>query len=408
MKKLYTLLLAALIATPAVAKRENYSYDFYGFIRNDFYANDRSNAAACNELFYLYPLDERLDAAGEDLNQVPNSSFYSFVTRMGVNIKGANVGKAKASAKIEVDFGGYADLNSLLRIRQAYLNLDWENGSSLLLGQTWHPLFGSVMPYIANLSTGAPFQPFNRSPLIKYQYKNGGITLSAAAIYQLQYTSSGVDSLANKQITRGCVPELYIGVDYASTGFKIGAGAEMITLSPRSESVINGATYKVKERMRAFSGEFHLDYTSGKFHLGAKTLLASSLDHTLLLGGYGVTSISDKTGERDYTPIKNSTSWLNISFGSKWRPYIFAGYTKTLGSSEALLSSDMIYGRGIGIDQLLGAYAGVSYNMPHWSFALEYSSTTAWYGDINLTNGRVQNSHDVTNNRVVGVVTYLF
>ncbi len=408
MKRVILFFLTLSLIVPTIAQTKKYEYDFYGFIRNDFYYNSRANASSVNELFYLYPLDYQYDAQGVDLNDVSTSGFFSLVTRLGVDIKGPSVGKAQASAKVEVDFGGYSNFNTLLRIRQAYLNLDWEGGSSLLLGQTWHPLFGSVMPSIANLNTGSPFQPFNRSPQLRYQYSTNGLTLTAAAIYQLQYTSSGPNGSSNEYLAHSCIPEFYVGVDYAASGLLIGGGVDVLNLKPRTSATVNGATYKVDELMTAVSGEVHLRYTQDKFSIAAKSMLASALDHTLLLGGYGVTSVSSETGEQEYTPLHHSTSWLNISYGKVWKPYIFAGYTKNLGSSEALISTDTIYGRGTDIDQLLGAYVGLSYNKSHWSCALEYSSTTAWYGDINLETGRVENTHDVTNNRIVAIMTYLF
>ncbi|MFI3248746.1 MAG: hypothetical protein R3Y39_06415 [Rikenellaceae bacterium] len=411
MKKLLLSIIVVLITLPTIAKTDgakSYDFDLYGFIRNDFFYNSRSNAASVNDLFYIYPLDEQFDATGADLNELPSSSFYSFVTRLGLNIEGPNVGKATATAKIEIDFGGYSNMNTLLRIRQAYLNLDWESGSSLLLGQTWHPLFGSVMPYVANLSTGCPFQPFNRSPQIRYQYNTNGLKLTAAAICQLQYTSSGPNGSSNEYLANGCIPEFYAGLDYSINGLIVGGGVDMLNIKPRTSATVDGATYKVDEMMTSVSGEVHMRYTNKKFSIGAKSIVASALDHTLMLGGYGVTSISSETGEQEYTPLHNSTSWVNISYGQKWKPYIFAGYTKNLGSSEELISTDTIYGRGTDIDQLLGAYLGLSYNMPHWTCAVEYSSTTAWYGDINLASGRVENTHDVSNNRVVAIMSYLF
>ncbi|MFR9621133.1 MAG: hypothetical protein SNH63_07970 [Rikenellaceae bacterium] len=409
MKRLLTFCVAVCCCVAAVAQESSYNYDFYGFVRGDFYYNNRANVAAVNELFYLYPLDESFDALGEDLNETSSSSFYSFVTRLGLDVQGPNVGSAVASAKVEVDFGGYGNYNTLLRIRQAYLNLAWKSGNALLVGQTWHPLFGSVMPSIANLSTGSPFQPFNRSPMVRYQYGSAcGVKLTAAAIYQLQYTSSGENGSSNEYLAHSCIPELYVGADYSTGGLLVGGGVDLLNLTPRTQSTYNGATYKVDEYLTALSGEVHARYVKDKFAISAKSLYASALDHTLMFGGYAVTSISTIDGTQEYTPIRNSTSWLNVSYGKVWKPYIFVGYIKNLGTSQAIDSSAIMYGRALNIDQLLGAYCGVSYNQPHWSVALEYSSTTAWYGDIDLSTGRVENTHDVSNNRVVGVLTYLF
>ena len=43
----------------------------------------------------------------------------------------------------------------------------------------------------------------------------------------------------------------------------------------------------MNERMTAFSYEAHLKYSGRNYTFAAKTLMASALDHTALLGGYG-------------------------------------------------------------------------------------------------------------------------
>ena len=102
----------------------------------------------------------------------------------------------------------------MLRIRQAYVNLDWGK-SAVLVGITWHPLFGAVMPDVLNLSTGAPFQPFNRSPQIRYQYKaNSRVQLMASVLWQLQYLSSGPKGMSEDYIKNSCIPEMFVGADF--------------------------------------------------------------------------------------------------------------------------------------------------------------------------------------------------
>lgn len=83
-------------------------------------------------------------------------------------------------------------------------------------------------------------------------------------------------------------------------------------------------------------------------------------------------------------------------------------YTKNLGSDDALASSGSMYGMGLNIDQLLTANVNLSYNLPHWQFGFEYSPATAWYGTNDLKDGRVKDTHAVTNHRIVGLVVYYF
>ncbi len=413
MKKIYPLLLLLAISlvttTSASEKNEEKPFGFkpYGFIRTDFYYNSRDCVASVNDIFNLYPYDIEPDANGEDLNDYSSSGFFAFITRLGLDVRTPDVFNAKATGKIEIDFGGYGVENTLLRIRHAYMNLEWESGSNLILGQTWHPLFGEVAPQMLNISTGAPFQPFSRSPQVRYSYlMDAGVKFTAAAMCQLQYKSNGPAGKSNSYQLHSGIPEFYAGVDYYAGGWLFGAGVDVLNIKPRTESTNDiGETYKVDELMTSVSAEVHLRYVGAAWRVAAKSIYASALDHTTMLSGYGVSAIDATTGEQEYTPLHNSTTWINITYGTKWQPSIFVGYTKNLGATKDFVGD--IYGTGTNIDQLLGCNGSLTYRLPHWSFGVEYSFTSAWYGDIN-SRGAVENTHSVYNHRVVSAVALYF
>jgi hypothetical protein len=396
------------------AQKENFAYDFYGFVRGDVYGNSRSNIEVVDGLFYLFPKDVAADADGHDLNATPNGGFYTFTTRLGVNMKGPDIGAARTSANIESDFGGTTDIYFMLRLRRAYVKLDWKSGSSLLLGQTWHPLFGNVVPDILNLSTGAPFQPFNRSPQISYQLNRRALTLTASAIYQLTYTSVGPAGKSEKYLKDGLLPEFYAGADFRKGAFLAGAGVDMISLRPRVESVpgvesvSEGKRFRVNERVTSLSYELHASYAFDKLRVAGKTVLASNLTHTAMIGGFGVTRSDPRTGEREYAPFRHTTSWLNLVYGDKYQAGVFAGYTKNLGAGERLLSTEQLYGSGLNIDRLAHLSVFLRYVLPHWNIGLGYALSTAWYGTIDLADGTCFNAHKVANHRVESVFTYSF
>ncbi|NDV55796.1 hypothetical protein D0T51_08675 [Parabacteroides sp. 52] len=407
MKSVLFFLISIFIVCSASAQSKDFTYTFYGFIRGDVFYDTRANSAPIEGIFHLYPLDKMPDANGKDLHATPSASFNVFTTRLGVDLTGPRLGSARSSAKVETDFGGFSPSNTMLRIRQAYVQLHWEK-YSLLLGQTWHPLFGSVSPNILGLSTGSPFQPFNRSPQFRFEYMPHKIKLTAATIWQLQYTSNGPSGGSSTYLKNSCVPELYIGVDYiSSTGWLAGAGMHMISLKPRTVSSWKEQSYKVEERMTTFSYEAHVKYTGRSFTVAAKTFLASALDHTLMMGGYGIRSIDPANGEQQYTPFRHSTSWINFTYGNKWKPALFIGYSKNLGTTHDMVSSEK-YGRGLDIDQLFTLNASISYNLPHWRIGIEYSPSTAYYGSPNARNGKIEDTHSVTNHRLVGLLVYLF
>ena len=112
MRRITLLLVGMLALFSTTAQRKNFTYKFYGFVRGDLFYNSRANMAPIDGNFYLYPLDKSFDADGKDLNATPNGSFYTFTSRLGLDVTGPDIGKARSSAKIETDFGGFSGSNT--------------------------------------------------------------------------------------------------------------------------------------------------------------------------------------------------------------------------------------------------------------------------------------------------------
>lgn len=414
MKKKY-LLLAALVgmSAGAMAQKKGFSYKFYGQVRADLFYNTRTNSETVDGLFYMYPLDKLPDADGNDLNDQGNGNLYALYSRVGVDVAGPMLGKARTSAKVEVDFRGSGTSYSLFRLRHAYFNLDWGT-SALLVGQTWHPLYGDVAPEILNLNMGAPFQPFSRAPQVRYRFTRKHFQLTASAIWQSQYLSvgpasdkAGEASTSKSQnfIKNSCVPEFYVGMDYRRPELIAGAGVHVSSIRPRTKSVVGSDTYKVDERVTGVSAEAHLKFTHERFLLSAKSVLGTNLTQTSMVGGYGITSVDPRTGEQTYTPLRTSATWLNVAYGKTWRPALFFGYLKNLGASREV--SDVL-GTGTNLDQLLNATAELTYNRGNWKLGAEYSLCNAWYGDEFSAKAKALSSHTVMNHRVVMTAIYQF
>lgn len=401
-KTILSLLIITSLSSSAQIK--DFEYKIYGQVRADLFYNSRANEESVDGLFYSYPKDRDYDAAGNDLNSTDNSNMYLLYTRLGIDLKGPKIGSALSSAKIEFDFRGSGSTLSVVRLRHAYFNLNWGK-SSLLVGQTWNPLYGDVAPQILNLNMGAPFQPFGRAPQIRYRYNNKRLQLTAAALWQSQYLSNGPDGKSNKYIKNSCIPEFYIGIDYKTDNFIVGAGADLLSLVPRTQSAGDSCTYKVNERITTVSGEVHVKYTTPMWYIAAKSVLGSNLTQASMLGGYGVKSVDKVTGQQKYSPNRNSSSWVNIVYGKKWKGGLFFGYMKNLGTDDAVTR---MYGTGTDVDQLISGSAEVTYNIPHWKIGVEYNYTTARYGDLNPANGKIIDTHSVANNRIVASVLYMF
>lgn len=409
-----SLALLVGVSGSVFAQKKRFDYKFYGQVRTDLFYNTRSNSETVDGLFYMYPLDENLDPNGHDLNGVGNGNFYTLYTRLGVDVTGPMLGKAKTSAKVEVDFRGSGTTYSLFRIRHVYFNLDWGK-SALLVGQTWHPLYGDVAPEILNLNMGAPYQPFSRAPQIRYRFTSNNFMLTAAAIWQSQYLSVGPKTnkpgetstqKSQEFMKKSCVPEFYLGVDYKRPGLIAGAGLHVSSITPRTQSETEDAIYFVNERVTGISGEAHVKYTKENWLVSAKTVLGTNLTQTSTVGGYGITSIDEVTGKQQYSPLRTSSTWVNVAYGKKWRPALFFGYLKNLGATEEVPYGAL--GTGTTLDQLFTGTAELTYNIPHWKFGAEYSLCNAWYGDEFDAKAKAINSHSILNHRIVLVALFQF
>ncbi|WP_302571058.1 DcaP family trimeric outer membrane transporter [Phocaeicola coprocola] len=415
MKKVFmSLALLVGVSGSVFAQKKGFDYKFYGQVRTDLFYNTRSNSETVDGLFYMYPLDENLDPNGHDLNGVGNGNFYTLYTRLGVDVTGPMLGKAKTSAKVEVDFRGSGTTYSLFRIRHVYFNLDWGK-SALLVGQTWHPLYGDVAPEILNLNMGAPYQPFSRAPQIRYRFTSNNFMLTAAAIWQSQYLSVGPKTnkpgetstqKSQEFMKKSCVPEFYLGVDYKRPGLIAGAGLHVSSITPRTQSETEDAIYFVNERVTGISGEAHVKYTKENWLVSAKTVLGTNLTQTSTVGGYGITSIDEVTGKQQYSPLRTSSTWVNVAYGKKWRPALFFGYLKNLGATKEVPYGTL--GTGTTLDQLFTGTAELTYNIPHWKFGAEYSLCNAWYGDEFDAKAKAINSHSILNHRIVLVALFQF
>ena len=409
-----SLALLVGVSGSVFAQKKRFDYKFYGQVRTDLFYNTRSNSETVDGLFYMYPLDENLDPNGHDLNGVGNGNFYTLYTRLGVVVTVTMLGKAKTSAKVEVDFRGSGTTYSLFRIRHVYFNLDWGK-SALLVGQTWHPLYGDVAPEILNLNMGAPYQPFSRAPQIRYRFTSNNFMLTAAAIWQSQYLSVGPKTnkpgetstqKSQEFMKKSCVPEFYLGVDYKRSGLIAGAGLHVSSITPRTQSETENAVYFVNERVTGISGEAHVKYTKENWLVSAKTVLGTNLTQTSTVGGYGITSIDEVTGKQQYSPLRTSSTWVNVAYGKKWRPALFFGYLKNLGATKEVPYGAL--GTGTTLDQLFTGTAELTYNIPHWIFGAEYSLCNAWYGDEFDAKAKAINSHSILNHRIVLVALFQF
>lgn len=412
MKKCSFLSLGIFMAASCFARTKDTVCTFYGQVRADYFYNSRANVEMVDGLFYLYPKGRVEGTSGGDLNAVPNSGLYLLYSRLGVDVKGPDMGAFRTSAKVEADFRGSGGAFSVLRLRHAYFELHRKR-SAWLVGQTWHPLFGDVSPRIQNLGTGAPFQPFSRAPQIRYRYTATHWQMTAAAVWQSQFLSKGIDVADASQsvrsqeyLKRSGIPEIYLGADYMSPRFMAGAGMELLSIRPRMAG--GGNARQGKERITTLSYEAHARYTSPRWFIAAKSVLGANLTQVSSLGGFGIKAVDPLDGKQEYTPLRFLSTWMNAVHGRKWKKGIFAGYARNLGTDEAILDGTVLYGTGTDIAHLATLGFECSYNLPQWRFGLEYTWSRAQYEAGTPATGKTVDAHAVSNHRAVAAAVFLF
>ena len=413
MKKTFIFGLLALCCMGGYAQDKAVKAEIYGFVRNYFTYDSRSCVQSNEGLFNMLPNDVKPGVDGEDLNEIPSVRFLSMTTRFGLNVTGPEIFGAKSSAKFESDFCGASSGTAFnLRIRQAFTKLAWEH-SDLLVGQAWHPMSGDLMPEVFSLATGAPFNPFNRSPQVRYNYTPvKALSFTAAALYQYQYGSVGLDGKTSNTYSRNAlVPEFFVGMTAKGEHLTGGFGLNASTIAPR----VIANDMRVDERLTSYSamvfGSLKVDYLSVR----AKAVYGQNTSHMQQPTGFGIVETFDN-GVNNYESMQLGSAWITMMYGKKLRYGFFAGWLKNYGSAGEKFES-LVVRNNTGMDQAYRFSPIVTYKVQNMQIGLEYEHTAAAYGEYfvhendyprQVTNGTVTNTHWVANNRVCVMVKYDF
>jgi len=423
------------------------NFKLYGFIRNYFIFDSRESVSGTGDLFYYLPKDVKMED-GIDVNDQSSFRFLALTSRLGVDVSGYNIGNVHFGAKIEGDFysglssvdaskapgsnvGAYFPGNSKIsgtataRLRQAYATITWKelgekkaNSVGLKIGQAWHPM-AADHPHLFSLEVGAPFGPFSRTPLVQMDANLGSNwVISAAAIWQMQYQSTGPVGTSAIYMKYGKTPEMYAAVAYKTGGFLLRAGVDVVSIKPRVFGESGDKKVKVSDRKTSVLGYVYTQYTYKNFAVKAKTTFGQGGEHMNLMSGYAKVDTMDD-GSWEYASLRNSSSWVSLSYGKKWQGVLFLGYVKNLGLADAasgpLAKGDVYFcGNGFSnINQMYRINPQLIYNIGKMNVGLEYQWTAVQYGDydngcLNAYGLADKNLHWVGNNRLNVMVKYNF
>ena len=423
MRKAIVAITALVLCVSSLEQEKPANLKLYGFVRNYFAFDTRESIALTEDFFYYVPKDQNI-VDEVDLNAQPSFRFAALTTRLGLDILGYEYDGFKVTGKIEGDF--YAGVSGVtgtaqLRLRQAYASIgkgDW----LVTAGQAWHPM-AADMPDVFSLNTGAPFGPFSRTPLVKFDLSlSNSLSLTAAALWQMQYTSAGPDGASANYIKYGMTPEAYLGLTLKTGGFTARVGGDLLSIKPRW----NDGKKKVSDRITTVSPFLYLQYKSGLFSAKAKTIFAQAGEHMNLNGGYGICEVKDD-GSYRYTPTQNSSTWVSLMYGKKTQAILFGGFVKNFGTIEQLHgfkdgyapASNLYFSKNSfsNMNAMWRVTPTVIHNIGKFSVGLEYELTSIQYGDYKTVGGvkclgnwglAEDNLHWITNHRVQALFKYSF
>lgn len=420
MKKTLTFLFAILLTASAFAQEQpKNNFKLYGFIRNYFIFDSRESVSGTGDLFYYLPKDVSMKD-GIDLNDTPSFVYLSLTSRLGVDVSGYSIGNTHFGAKIEGDFySGLSNSSSAsastyfpgntkisgtaqARLRQAYATVTWKDlpmnddkkaSVGLKIGQAWHPM-AADHPHIFSLEAGAPFGPFSRTPLVQMDANLGShLVLSAAAIWQMQYNSQGPVGASAIYMKYGMTPEVYAAVGVKGKNYLVRVGADLLSIKPRvlgqvADEAGDLVTVRVSDRKTSLLYYIYGQYTKGKFALKAKSTYGKGGEHMNLMSGYAKVGVNEEDGSWNYASLRNSSSWLSMTYGKKWQGVLFLGYVKNFGLAEGVIDEPIaksnVYFCGNGfsnINQMYRINPQLVYNIGKMNLGLEYQWTSVQYGD---------------------------
>ena len=447
MKRIILLLSVALLSLSASAESKN-NFKLYGFIRNYFIYDSRESVSGTGDLFYYMPKDMNMKD-GIDINDQASFTYLSLTSRLGVDVSGYYINNVHFGAKIEGDFySGLSNSSNVnasayfpgntkvsgtaqARLRQAYATVTWkelgeekQNSVALKIGQAWHPM-GADHPHVFSLEAGAPFGPFSRTPLVQADANLGkNWVVSAAAIWQMQYQSNGPIGNSANYMKYGMTPEMYAALAYKSKGFLFRAGVDLLSIKPRVLGSVNDKVVRVSDRKTSILGYVYTQYSYKNFALKAKSTFGQSGEHLNLMSGYAKIG-ENSDGSWEYASLRNSSSWLSMTYGKKWQGVLFLGYMKNLGLADKYVNSAPgdpgiakadVYFCSNGFSNLNQIYRinpQLIYNIGKMNVGFEYQWTSVQYGEyengyLNSHALATKNLHWVGNHRVNVMVKYNF
>lgn len=366
---------ASLTAAGAGKGESRVKFRFGGRLDAQVFTDSYASKTKNSGIFYYFPLAPDYNSYGEDINRENSLRFGVASTRLNATVSADDILGATAKAYIETDFMGTGDNLGVLRLRHAYIALDWKRGQ-LLIGQTNNlAVADELFPNTVSFGCATPLNPLSRIPQIRYTQRLGEIVRLTGALQMYAGTEGEAQAY-------GMIPEVALRLAIGDPkGSMIGFGGAVKSIRPRNLTEDRTRTFK---RMTAFNASvFGLHTFGGGHKLSAFAIWGQDLSTLSLIGGYGpkLRDIASADPDYGYTATQTVSMWADFETKTMkgWQPGILAGWTKNLGTGQEVdLAQASI--PDLGIDWYFRLSPRLWYHYKQLSFGLEYMYSLASWG----------------------------
>lgn len=402
------MVLAVSLATFSTVEaqeepKKDFTVKWNGYVKGDYQLDTRRLRDTREGQFYEYPLPEILDGNGNDINKEFSFNSFAIESRLKASFTGPEFLGMQTAGVIEAHFFGHsgADINGL-GLRHAFFTLS-NDKVEWLFGQYWHPTFvTNVSPGTHAFNAGVPYQPFNRSPQIRFSTK-GNVRFTAALLTERDFTTaSGRTDFGGAGVKFSGVPTLHAQLQFGSDdkfvgGF--GATAKTVDFNDRTGNIFSDLTEDKNKTSLSFMGY-------AKAQLGEVTWkiygqYGGNTTEQLALGGYALDA------NEDVLDSKVLSAWTEFSgkFDENLGWGLFAGYAQDGGFGndyDSLITSSSV-------DNSYRISPRIDYTVGKVRFGLELDYTTAQYANI-ASNGDLDTTgiNEVGNFRTAFSATFFF
>lgn len=388
----------------------------YGYAKWEVFWDTRQTVGFREEQVTAFPMPQRLDKFGIDINDHGKWHMTSIESRIGIALYGPKWDGIKTDGLIETDFRGPIENgNASLRLRHAFGRVSWDTGS-FLFGQWWHPLFIlKCFPHTVSFGIGIPMEPQARDPQLRLTQRWDWFEIIFAFASQRSFASNGPIGISTTYIRNSVTPNIHLQLRGYFGNNVVGIAADYTRLVPR---IVSNENVAVNESINSVFCEGFAAFLQPPWSLRMKAFWAQNANDQLLISGFGVKTVQEETDKRTYSNTAAVGAWLDFSylFGCDDKELgFFVGGTKNLGSQDRLFI-DPETGRpiifaltqfGPDIDYVVRFSPRFVYKKDPIRLGVEVDYSRASFGKPDAC-GRVRNGIPVNNARIIIALYYMF